>query len=93
MAIDMNILNEKENGLMNRKEVVVSVSHAGEATPSKPNLQVLIAKFLGSYGENTEVVEIRSSKGDSSSRVRVNVWKEKNVGLHVKKTRSAVEKK
>lgn len=89
MAMDLKVVDEKENKLLARRELLVDLLHSGEATPSRANVQQLVAKMLSSDPEATEIREIRSGKGEATSRVRVYVWKEKKVGLHTKKEKAA----
>lgn len=89
MAIDLKIVNERENALLQRRELVIDILHAGEATPSRITLQQLIAKMVGADPEYTEVYDVRSAVGAASSRIRVRVWQEKKVGLHQKREKTA----
>ncbi|QQG39801.1 MAG: hypothetical protein HYS81_00050 [Candidatus Aenigmatarchaeota archaeon] len=93
MAIDLKVVSERANELFNRKELVVSIDHPGEATPSNATVQQLIAKLVGADAELTEVCEVRSLHGAASSRVRALVWREKKIGLRQKKAKAAPAEK
>lgn len=87
-----NIANEKENPLMKRKELMVSVDHASEATPSKAAIQQALAKDLSKELEFIEVKDIFSGNGEANSKAKVFIWEEKKAPDYSKVVKVKKEK-
>jgi len=77
----LKVDKEKENPFLGRKELVVSIEHTGEKTPTRAAVQTLLAKELGAQQDKIEIRKIFSVKGKSESTALVNVWKDKIVGI------------
>jgi len=80
MKID--IVNEKENPLMKRKELIVSIDFDKGATPSKADLQKSLAEQLKANIENLEISKILSEVGLPKGKAWIKIWKEKKVPLY-----------
>jgi len=72
----MEILNEKENKLLKRKEYLIYVKYES-ATPSKEQMQELISKFLNVNKDNIEIHKIISEIGKCAGKVWARVWEDK----------------
>jgi ribosomal protein S24E len=79
------ILEEKENPLFKRKEILVSVNFGSAATTSKMEMQKAIADQLKVDAESVEVSKILSDIGMARGKAWVKVWKEKKVPIHTSK--------
>jgi len=77
--VKVNILETRENPLLKRKELICSIEHEGDPTPSKAAVQAYIAKTEKIKPKNVEVKKIFSPKGGINSKVLVYFWKEKEV--------------
>lgn len=77
-AIDMKleILSEKQNIFLKRKEMQVAVDHSNEATPSKAALQELVAKQFSEPAERVDVRTVYSDRGRPLSLSKIFVWEE-----------------
>ena len=73
------IVQNKYNPLLKRKELVVNIENPEEPTPAKAALQHLLAKETGKDVENIEILDIFSSHGMPKSVVRAFIWDEKRV--------------
>jgi small subunit ribosomal protein S24e len=90
----IKIASEKENPLMERKELVVDIDHDKECTPTKAHLQVLLGKELKKDPEHIDIRNIFSGYGHPKSKSKVFVWNEKKVeDLSRKITKEAPESK
>jgi len=78
----IEVINEKENPLMKRRELFVSIDYDKGATPSKADLQKSLAEQLKVNIENLEISKILSEFGLSKGKAWVKIWKEKKVPLY-----------
>ncbi len=86
------ILEEKKNPLMKRKEILVSIDFEGSCTPSKFDLQKAIAESMKANAENIEVSKVLSEIGLSRGKAWVKVWEEKSGFDYAKKEKPKEEK-
>jgi len=77
--VKVNILETRENPLLKRKELICSIEHEGDPTPSKAAVQAYIAKTEKVKPKSIEIKKIFSPKGGINSKVLVYFWKEKEV--------------
>jgi len=73
-----DIVNEKDNKLLRRKELKLNIDHEGR-TPSKAELQQLLSKQLSKQPEFIDIRNIFSGKGIAKSNAVVFIWEEKKV--------------
>jgi small subunit ribosomal protein S24e len=74
-GISLEVIRERENLLIGRKEIEGLVYHGGKGTPSLPALREKLAK---SFGVNLNQLYIRSLKteyGISRSKILFNIYK------------------
>ncbi|MFH0956646.1 MAG: hypothetical protein V1813_02165 [Candidatus Aenigmatarchaeota archaeon] len=68
------IISEKENHLMKRKDYWMLVEHAGKETPNRHDLLPEIAKKLHAAEGTIVLCKIFSERGRGASRVKVQVY-------------------
>ncbi|MFH0832792.1 MAG: hypothetical protein V1900_03680 [Candidatus Aenigmatarchaeota archaeon] len=73
----ISIVNERNNPIMKRNELVVEIEHASESTPAKAALQIFLSKELKKEVEHIDVKNIFSSHGKAKSKSSVFVWETK----------------
>jgi small subunit ribosomal protein S24e len=61
--MDIKIVSNKENALMGRKEIVFTLRHEGETTPSRVQVRQLLASEVGSKTENVVIDSMESEYG------------------------------
>ena len=61
--MELKIETNKENALMGRKEIVFSLRHEGETTPSRTQVRQLIASEVGTKTENVVIDSMSSEYG------------------------------
>jgi ribosomal protein S24E len=83
--MNIQVLVERENPLLKRKEVIVSLEYNGKATVSKAELQAMISKQFNADAESVEVSKILSEVGLPKGKAWVKIWKEKKVPLYASK--------
>ena len=84
----MNVIGEKQNPHMRRKELLLTIEHDAESTPSKAVVLELLAKQLSADKEKIEIIDIVSETGLAKSRLSVFLWEE----VPVKKIKKSAEK-
>ncbi len=79
------MIEEKNNPLLKRKEVLVSIDYDGGSTPSKADLQKSLAKDLGVNLESLEITKVLSETGMSKGKAWLKLWEEKKVPIYTTK--------
>ncbi len=79
MTMKTEIIDEKHNQFMKRKELVITIENPEEATPQKAALQQLIAKEHNMDVESVDIRDIMQEYGVSRAKARVFIWDEKKV--------------
>ncbi len=93
-----DILSEKDNPLLKRKEYRLVAEHPGKETPSRYAIVPEVVKKLGSKEELTVIDKIFSERGSAKSRVKVLIYKDKKdvpkekLERHEKKVKAYQEK-
>ena len=73
----MEIVSERENRLVGRKEVVLVVDHMGAGTPKRSELREVLAKKYSVPVENVFITRILSEYGMGRSRVWARIYESK----------------
>lgn len=71
--MEANIVSVRENPLMDRREVDVSLDHEGEATPSEEDVKSRVAAENGIETESIEVESIYTGFGSQTSKATLKV--------------------
>jgi ribosomal protein S24E len=87
-------IEEKENPMLKRKEMLISLDYEGGSTPSKADLQKLLSEQLNANIENVEISKILSEIGRTGGKAWVKIWQEKKVPIYseLKKKEKPAEK-
>lgn len=89
-----NVIEEKENPLLKRKELLLSIDYEGGSTPSKAEMQKFLAEQLSANIENLEISKVLSEIGLTRGKAWVKIWEEKKIPLYSevkKKAKSEAE--
>ena len=78
-TMKLDVITEKHNPLLARKEVQVAAWHPEEATPSRTQVQQLLAKQLGKEVTKIDIRNIFSKNGSSKSDIKIFIWDNKSV--------------
>lgn len=91
----IQVINEKENPLLKRKEIIVALDYDGKSTPSKAEIQKYLSEQLKANIENLEISKVLSEVGLSKGKAWIKIWKEKKVPIYseIKKEKTAETKK
>jgi len=76
------VIEEKENPMLKRKEIFISLDYEKGSTPSKADLQKLLAEQLNANIENVEISKILSEVGLPKGKALVKIWEEKKVPIY-----------
>ena len=77
--MEWEIIKDFDNRLMERRELILRIDYGGGATPSKAELQALIAKKFAVDPRRVEIHKIMSEKGYPAGKVWVRIWDEPKV--------------
>ena len=80
-----DVLEEKENPVLKRKEIIISLNYGKGTTPSKADLQKAVSEQLNANIENIEITKILSEIGKPMGKAWIKIWQEKKVPLYDKK--------
>ena len=75
--MSLEILENKENPLLGRQEVSLLIKHYGKPTPNKVDLLKEAAGKLGTDESLLTIKGVFTGKGNSTSKVKVFVYKKK----------------
>ncbi len=75
----LDVISERHNPLLARKEMQVSAWHPEEPTPSRAQVQQLVSKQLGADVTKIDVRNIFSKIGASKSDIKIFIWDNKKV--------------
>ena len=90
--MNLDIVEDKENPLFRRREIVALVNFGSVATPSKAEMQKTMADKLKVSPESVEVTKILSEMGMAKGKAWIKVWQEKKVPIYIgKKAAKAAE--
>ena len=88
----VQVLNEKENPLLKRKEIIVSLDYNGKATVSKAELQKILSEEFKASIDNVEITKIFSEFGTPRGKAWIKIWKEKKVPIYSEVKKEKAEK-
>jgi ribosomal protein S24E len=86
-----NVIEEKENPLLKRKELLLSIDYEGGSTPSKADMQKFLSEQLNANIENLEISKVLSEMGMARGKAWVKIWEEKKIELYSKKKKAKPE--
>lgn len=89
----LDIISEKHNPIMERKEVKLLATHPEEATPTRASMQQLAAKHFKTDVVKIDIRNIFSKIGSSKSDALIFIWDNKTVDDLSKKKPVAEENK
>ncbi|MFH1630697.1 MAG: hypothetical protein ABIA21_00535 [Candidatus Aenigmatarchaeota archaeon] len=87
----IEILNERKNPHMKRKEILIKISHPGVSTPSTVVLQQYLSKEIGTNPEKIDIKNIFSEVGIGRSNSKIYIWEENKVADLSKKEEKPAE--
>jgi len=91
----IEVVNEKENPLLKRKEIIITLDYDGKSTISKADLQKLMAEQFKAGVDSVEITKILSEVGIPKGRAWIKIWNEKKVPIYseIKKEKKPTEAK
>jgi len=75
----LDVVSEKHNPLLARREVQIAAFHPEEPTPSRAVVQQLVSKQLNIDAVKIDVRNIFSKIGSAKSDVKIFIWDNKTV--------------
>ena len=86
-----SVIEEKENPLLKRKELLLAIDYEGGSTPSKADLQKFLSEQLNANIENLEISKVLSEIGMTRGKAWVKIWEEKKIPLYSEKKKAKTE--
>ncbi|MCD6095318.1 MAG: 30S ribosomal protein S24e [Thermoprotei archaeon] len=77
----LEIMQEKENRLIGRRELVVNIKHIGLGTPSRYEIRERLSKMLSVPLELIYVRSLRTEYGKGESFAEVHIYKDQKRAL------------
>ncbi|MBU5682711.1 MAG: 30S ribosomal protein S24e [Candidatus Aenigmatarchaeota archaeon] len=72
--MEIKIIQEKNNPLLKRKELLLEIDHSNKATPSREELANEISKMFNVEKEKIVIDYILSIRGCSKSKAKVKIY-------------------
>ena len=90
--MSIQVIEDKYNPILKRREIKAVISHEGKATPSKEEVKKIISEFFNASLEKIEVCKIFSKKGIGKSDVKIRVWDNEAPKIEKKRSKEKSEK-
>ncbi len=74
--VEYEVINERENKLLNRRELEISIPHSGAPTPSKALIQGLVSEKEATEPTKVVIDKILSGVGRARCKVFVDIYEE-----------------
>lgn len=74
--MDIKILQEKDNKLLKRKELLLEINHENRATPSREELTNELVKIFNTTKEKIVIDYILSKRGEQKAKAKVKIYYE-----------------
>jgi small subunit ribosomal protein S24e len=79
--MDIEISSRKENGLLKRAELEITVKHQNSPTPKRDEVKDAVAKSLGIAKDGLVIVSMKSSFGSHETHVLAMAYADKETAL------------
>jgi len=63
MSLNIEIVEEKKNPLINRKEITFKIDHFGKGTPNRMDVKIKLSAMLGSKEKLTIIKKLKTHFG------------------------------
>ena len=84
--MEIQIRENKENALLDRREIVFTLRHDGETTPSRVQVRQLLASQIGTKTENVVIDVMESEYGRGASRGTARAYKSADAARGIERT-------
>lgn len=74
--MDIRIIQEKDNKVLKRKEVLMEIEHKDRATPSRQELTNELSKKFNVPADKIYINYILSKRGEQKARAKVKIYYE-----------------
>jgi len=80
--MNIQVISEKENQLVKRKEIIAIIDYQGLSTPSRADLQKHLADQFKVGMDSVEISKLLSEVGISKGKAWIKIWNEKKVPIY-----------
>ncbi|MCR6669131.1 MAG: 30S ribosomal protein S24e [archaeon YNP-WB-040] len=81
--MEIEVINKRENKLLNRIELDVVIKHAYSGTPSRMSVREAIASKFNVALDNVYVIKLLSEYGIPVSRGHIHIYNSKDYALQI----------
>lgn len=71
--MEIRILEEKDNKILKRKELLLEILHENRATPSREELSNEISKIINTPKEKITIDYILSKRGEQKAKAKIKI--------------------
>ncbi len=72
--MNIEIIEDKYNPILKRREIKAVISHEGKPTPSKEEIKNFASQFFNADLEKIEICKIFSKRGIGKSDIKIRIW-------------------
>lgn len=83
MSFEIKIISEKENPLLERKEIEFIIFHAGQGTPKRVDIRKKLAAILNKDVDCVYIEHLYSKTGKPETRGEARIYKRKEKALAI----------
>lgn len=73
--MEIKIINDYENKLLERRDLIIEVDHEDQPTPKKTDLEQKLAEHFKTEKNKIDIVYIFSLPGTNKSKVKIKILK------------------
>ncbi|MFX1250248.1 MAG: 30S ribosomal protein S24e [Promethearchaeota archaeon] len=73
-TIDIEIIDDKENPLLKRREVIAYIEHLGQATPTREMARNKLAAMLNSDKERVALISLFTDYGRQKTKAKIHIY-------------------
>ena len=89
--MNFQVVNEKENPLFKRKEILMSLDYQGGSTPSRADLQKAFAEHFKVNVDSVEITKLLSENGLPRGKAWIKIWQDKKIEIYSEKKKASEE--
>ena len=86
------VIEEKENPVIKRREIIISLDYEGKSTPSRAELQKILAERFKANIESVEISKVLSEVGLTKGKAWVKIWQDKKIPIYAEMKKEKAEK-
>ncbi|MFX0092809.1 MAG: 30S ribosomal protein S24e [Candidatus Hodarchaeota archaeon] len=82
-VLEINIIKDKENPLLKRREVTAYIEHPGQATPTRETARNKLAAMLNTDSDQTALISLFTEYGRQRTKAKVHIYEDSHSLLSI----------